>query len=142
MWAELVKTLAHYPKAVLSVVDAEGYPYSLRVTFEVDDSAQVLWLDVPESANLQVGPAGLLCHYHDDLLWNQTNFVVKGKLEQRGHEWRFTPTQFFPGAGKMISTVKLLMNGRRTANEYLKKRNLPRPQIPWAELEAVKNSVK
>src|SRR5690348_17050748 len=99
MWAELVKTLARYPKAILSVSDAEGYPYSIRVAFEVDDTAQVLWLDVPESAKLQSGSASLLCHYHDDLLWNQTNFVVRGTLENRGHEWRFTPTQMTGGAG-------------------------------------------
>jgi hypothetical protein len=142
MWAKLVKDLAHYPKAVLNVVDADGYPFSVRVSFEVDNSAQVLWLDIPVSASVQAGPASLLCHYHDEFLWNQTNFVVRGTLENRGHEWRFIPASVTPGAGKSMNTFKLLINGRRTADAYLKKRNLPRPQIPWDQLAAVKNSVK
>jgi hypothetical protein len=126
----------------LSTIDAEGYPYSIRVTYEVDDTAQVLWLDMPESANLEAGPAGLLGHYHDDLLWNQTNFVVRGTLEKRGRDWRFTPTQLIPSAGSAMGAVKFIFNGQRTAKQYLAKRNIPRPQVPWAELEAVKNSVK
>ena len=59
MWDELVGLLADFGSAVLTGVDASGYPFSLRCQPEPDGVAQVLRVRVPQYANIQPGPAGL-----------------------------------------------------------------------------------
>jgi len=137
MWADLVKRLARYPSAVLTGLDGAGYPFSLRCVPEPDSARQVLRLALPDYANLQAGPASLLCHDHDDQLWNQTNVVVRGALEQAEGAWLFRPAQLLEGAGAGMSMLRQLRDGRRAAGRYLAKRGLARPRIPWDQLKAI-----
>ena len=137
MWAEVVKHLARYPTAVLTSLDAEGYPFSVRCVPEPVAAEQALRLALPGYVAWQSGPAGLLCHQHDEQLWNQTNFVLRGRLEPAAGAWLFRPTQLIEGAGAGQNPLGQVRDGRRAAQRYLDKRGLQRPRIPWDQLHAI-----
>ena len=140
MWAELEKYLPMFETAVLNVTDAEGYPYSVRCRPAPDRSAGVLRLGPSRGAALRAGPASLLCHSHDEHTWNQKIFVLRGRLEEDGTGWAFRPEKFVPsiGIGSALGVVRAVVGMRRAAAAYLQKRGLPRPRVPWREIEAVK----
>jgi hypothetical protein len=137
MWDDLMRHLRKYPTAVLTVMDVDGYPFSIRCVPETDEARQVLRVGLPGYVHPQAGPAGLLCHFHDDLLWKQTNFIARGTLEPDGHNWIFTPVRLIEGAGAGMSLTRQLRNGRRSAKRYLERRELSRPRVPWAHLSAI-----
>jgi hypothetical protein len=144
LWDEIVKHLVDFSSAVLTGVDEAGYPFSVRCKPEPDNSAQVLRVQLPEDTCIQPGPAGLLCHTHDDWLWNLKNFIVRGTLEQDAQGWILRPQHFTPGAGigGLLGMVKFLRSGRRVTKRYLDKRGLARPSIPWNKIHAVWAEVK
>jgi hypothetical protein len=41
-----------------------------------------------------------------------------------------------------LSNLRLLRNGRRTAKRYLAARGLPRPAIPWAHYQQLKDQAR
>lgn len=143
MWTEIEKNLPRFETAVLNVPDKDGYPYSVRCRAEQDRRAGVLRLDLAEGVNVQPGPASLLCHRHDEELWNQKIFLLRGRLEGVEDGVIFSPEKFIPsiGTGGMKGIVRMLIGARRATTAYLKKRGLARPSIPWAEIEAVKEDV-
>lgn len=140
MWPKLVKNLALFSSAVLTGRDADGYPYSLRCIPQPDQAQHVLRLTLPADATLQTGPAGLLCHSHDEQLWDLKSFLVQGQLERVADGWVFRPQKFTPSAGlngpfgELITLVK----ARRVAQRYLEKRRLPRPSVPWEAIKALR----
>jgi len=140
MWTEIEKYLPQFESSVLNARDAEGYPYSVRCRPEQDRPAGVLRIDSAEETNLQPGPASLLCHNHDEELWNQRIFLLRGELEEAGEGHVFRPEKFIPsiGIGGPIGVMRTLLGMRKASAAYLKRRGLPRPRIPWAEIEAVK----
>jgi hypothetical protein len=140
MWTEIEKNLPQFETAVLNVPDQDGYPYSVRCRAELDRPAGILRLDLAEEANIQPGPASLLCHRHDEELWNQKIFLLRGKLEGVEGGLVFRPEKFIPsiGTGGAAGVVRMLTGARRATMAYLKKRGMARPSIPWAEIEAVK----
>jgi hypothetical protein len=139
MWPDIVRRLPQFPSAVLSGVDGSGYPVSVRCTPQPDGAAQVLRLALPAGLDLQPGPAWLLCHRHDERLWNLKAFAVPGRLEQDAAGWLLRPRRFLPGIGigGLWSYVRYLVDARRNAHRYLERRGLPRPKIPWDELTAM-----
>jgi hypothetical protein len=139
VWNDLVKHLAAFSSAVLTGVDAAGYPFSLRCQPVPDAEAQVLRVTVPAYANLQPGPAGLLCHQHDAWLWQLKSFLVRGALVRDAQGWVFRPEQLTPGAGigGLLGMVNFVQRGRRTAQQYLTKRQLARPRIAWDQIQAL-----
>lgn len=140
MWTELVHELKDFPTAVLTCVDSSGYPFSIRCTPDPDDESQRLRLELPEYIDFQAGPAWLLCHKHDEALWNLKSFAVKGRLGQddRGC-WLFLPEKYIPGAGigGLKAMVKFVQDGRRSTKRYLEKRDLPRPAIAWDTIHSI-----
>ena len=70
MWAELMKNLKAYPSAVLTGLDLEGFPFSVRCIPQPDPVEKILLVQLPPLAPIQPGPAGLLCHSHDEQLWS------------------------------------------------------------------------
>jgi hypothetical protein len=89
------------------------------------------------------GPAGLLCHHHDEQLWSLRSFLLKGTLEQTGHDWVLRPRQLVAGMDTTpLSNLRLLRNGRRTTRRYLAVRGLPRPTIPWAHYQQLKDQAQ
>jgi hypothetical protein len=142
MWTEITQRLPDYPSAVITGVGAAGYPFSVRCKPQANSVTQSLQVQIPAGAPIQPGPASLLCHKHDEQFWNQRSFLVWGVLQQeRG--WVFYPKRFTPGAaGDLISLMRFILSARRTAKQYLDKRNLPQPTIPWHELHQLWAEVK
>lgn len=139
MWAEIIKEMADFSTAVLTSVDASGYPFSIRCEPNQDSGDQVLRLQIPEHIQFQSGPAGLLFHKHDESLWNLKSFMLRGLLEQDAQGWFFRPLMYTPGAGigGLPAMVKFVQNGRRCTKLFLEKRHLPRPVIDWDTVHAL-----
>jgi hypothetical protein len=144
MWDRLVKYLATFSSAVITGMDAEGYPFSVRCTPRIDHAQQVLRIEIPADVPIQRGPAGLLCHSHDEWLWSLKSFLVRGALEQVGNEWTFHPRQLIPGGGVAgpLGDMRALLHARRIARRYLEKRGLPRPAIPWGAIKALREECR
>jgi len=139
MWSEIVKEMTDFSAAVLTSVDASGYPFSIRCKPNPDPVAQVLRVQLPEHIQFRPGPAGLLYHKHDESLWNLKSLTLRGLLEQDAQGWFLRPLKYTPGAGigGLAAMVKFVQEGRRSANQYLVKRNLPRPVIAWNTVHAM-----
>jgi len=137
MWDSLLRKLRQYPSAILTAQDSSGYAYSVRCIPEPDRKRQALKITLPEYVEMQPGPAGLLCHYHDDLLWNQTNFVLRGTLEHEAGQWIFRPLTLVEGAGAGMNLIRQIRDGRQSAKLYLAKHGVKRPAIPWSKLAAI-----
>jgi hypothetical protein len=144
MWPEIVKYLSQFPNAVLTGLDRDGYPFSLRCTPQVDETNQVLRIANTGGAPLQPGPAGLLCHSHNEQIWDLKSFQVLGRLEQTPEGWVFRPERFLPGNGitGMSGQMQFIFKSRAEAAKYLQKRGLPRPQVHWDEFKALRDEVK
>ncbi len=143
MWDELTGLLAEYESSVITGVDINGYPVSLRCNPRVDVDAKVLRYDLPENLGIQPGPASLLCHKHDEWLFNMTSFGVRGVLERDGDSWLLHPKRIIPGAGLgPMDLLNLVRNGRKNTKRYLERRGLARPKIPWDEVKAAYKDVK
>jgi hypothetical protein len=97
MWHEVVRRLPRFSGAVLTGLDSDGDPVSVRCRPTLDQQAQVLRVLVPDGLGMVPGPAGLLCHQHDDQLWGLKSFVLRGTLERTGHGWVFRPHQLVRG---------------------------------------------
>lgn len=52
MWDEVTKGLAQFPDAVLTGVDADGYPLSIRCQPQVDTPNQVLRVPMASDIDL------------------------------------------------------------------------------------------
>ena len=115
MWAEIEKYLPLFESAVLNASDGEGYPYSVRCHPEQDRPAGIFRIDLSEGTNVQAGPASLLYHSHDEELWNQKIFLLRGRLEGVGDGLVFRPEKFIPsiGTGGMTGVVRMLIGARR-----------------------------
>ena len=143
MWPEIVKRLPRFASAVLTGLDRDGDPVSLRCQPTLDHHAQVLRVAVPDGLGMVAGPAGLLCHHHDEQLWSLRSFLLRGTLEQTDHDWVFRARQLVAGMDTTpLSNLRLLRNGRRTARRYLAARGLPRPTIPWAHYQLLKDQAQ
>ncbi len=140
MWGEIVRLLPDFENAVLTGLDAEGYPYGVRCRPRADSTRRVIGVPLPAHAPVQVGPASLLCHAHDEELWNLRSFLVRGVLRREGEGWVFEPRAFVPGAGVggPMGMVRFVRGSRQNAERYLKKRGLTRPSIPWNRINEIK----
>ena len=144
MWDEIVKHLAGFESAVLTGLDAEGYPYSVRCRPRADPVRRVLRIRLPAAVPFRPGSASLLCHSHDENMWHLRSFLVRGELSSDARGWRLDPLRFVPGAGigGPVGMVRFVIGSRRNARRYLERRGLPRPRVPWAEIVAIKARVK
>lgn len=144
MWAELEHHLPGFPTAVLTARDPAGYPFSVRCRPLLDRTARLVRLELAPGLPLQPGPASLLCHRHDEQLWSQRSFLVRGQLERPADGWAFRPVQFVPGAGLggIRGLFGFVFGSRRAAARYLRARGLARPRVPWDEIEAIKAEVE
>jgi hypothetical protein len=140
MWAEISEHLPDFESAVVTGVDSGGYPYSVRCRTTLDVGARTLQPEMPPDTPIRPGPASLLCHRHDEDLWNLKSFLVRGTLSPEGRGWSFRPERFIPGAGigGPMGMVRFVVGSRRNVRRYLKRRGLARPRIPWKEYEAIK----
>jgi hypothetical protein len=143
MWREITRRIGRYDSAVLTFADEEGYPFSLRCRPVADEAAQILRLALPAGLAPTPGKAGLLWHTHDEHLSNQWSLLVRGELTRDERGWLLRPTQVVPGIEQSpMAMYRFVRDSRRKAAAYLAARGLPRPQIPWEELEAVKRRAR
>jgi hypothetical protein len=135
--------MGRFSSAVLNSIDAAGYPYNVRCHPQADEATMTLRLDIPASLELQPGKASLLWHKHDQQLWNQVSFLVRGTLARDDQGWLLQPSQYVAGIEQSpMAFYRFLRESRRKAAAYLAARKLPRPTIPWNDIEAVKRRVK
>jgi hypothetical protein len=138
-YAATARRLPGFTSAVLAGYDAAGLPTLVRVRPAA--AGGVLSFDVPPGEEPAPGRAALLCHSHDERLWNLQSFVVAGDLAGAGATWRLTPARYIPGGGDTtgpLAVIAELRKLRRTAAGYLDRRGLARPSIPWREYDDVK----
>lgn len=134
MWAEAAKWLRKYNDAVLTALDADGYPVSLRISHEAYDAATgELVADIPEELHAAEGPANLLCHYHDEKMWNISAVQIKGRICQRDGRWVFVSTRF--DAPSKLAMLYFIRNARNSGQKYLDKRGLSRPEVDWVAIK-------
>jgi hypothetical protein len=138
VWDEAAKWLNKFPEAVLTAVDRDGYPVSYRVSTSAYDKAsgELPVSPPPDPVDVADGPAGLLCHSHDEKLWNLQMISVTGALERRGGAWVFRTESFKPPS--KLAVLEFVRNLRRSAQRYLDKRGLERPQVNWQAIDEIK----
>lgn len=131
MWAEAAKAIAKFSEGVVTALDTRGYPVSVRLlSLPYNGANGELPVSFPEALDVAPGPANLLCHFHDDKLWNMRAVSVKGRVEARAGRWVFVTTAYQPE-----STLAMIKRMRRSGETYLEKRGLPPPVI---DFDAVK----
>jgi hypothetical protein len=137
MWHELVKHLGTFSSAALTGLDKHGYPYSIRCLPVIDRARKVLVIHVCEDCEVLPGLGCLLCHSHDERIWNLKSFIAKGLIERDGDLLYFRPHQFIPGMGirGVKGYMRFVADGRRNAKRYLEARGLRRPNVDWSEME-------
>ncbi|TNM70290.1 pyridoxamine 5'-phosphate oxidase family protein [Streptomyces sp. NP160] len=128
--------------AVLSWPRPDGAPRSVRVLLPEGPAGGGagggLVITVPQDEDVQEGPATLLAHSHDELLWNQRVTGAWGTVRRTGDGWRFTPERLageFPTSP--LGVLAFARRSRATAQRYLQRRGLPRPAVAWDEYEAL-----
>lgn len=139
MWSELYKYSAQFKSAVLTGVNADGYPYSVRCTPTFDEFRFALYIGLANELAIEPGRASLLYHQHNEQLWDLKMFLVRGFLEYDTERWVFYPGQLILGNGLRhpLHDIAAIMRMRRAAKQYLHRRGLERPSIPWAEIKAL-----
>lgn len=136
MWDDLVRHLGGFPDGVLTWVDGDGCPASVRCLPRADHDRRVLSLGRVPGATPSAGPASLLCHSHDDRLGRLRSFLVRGQLGPDGPDWVLTPGALVPGPGVAgpLADLRTFLAARRRAGRYLARRQLARPAVPWQRL--------
>ncbi|MEP7359211.1 MAG: hypothetical protein ABI847_18310 [Anaerolineales bacterium] len=139
MWTQLEKHLPEFANAVLSGLDPAGDPYGVRCWPVLEPGQQRLRLPLAPTLPLQPGPACLLCHTHDEHLWNLKSFVVRGTLEGDDLDWVLIPRQFIPGMGigGWRSYMHFVRHGRAATRAYFAQRGQPYPVVRWDQLMAL-----
>lgn len=132
-WSRLLPT---FPSAVLTVPDPSGYPYSLRCQTR-ENGHGAICLALPEWVDFAPAPASLLCHRHDERLWNLRSFVLRGSLERDAKGWLLKPREFVPGMGVdgILGWLRFIRDARLRTIRYLRRHNQAWPSVDWKEIE-------
>jgi hypothetical protein len=88
----------------------------------------VVW---PGNFAITEGPATVLCHYHDEKLWNIATMQIKGRLERRADGWVFASSAFTPPSGLLLAFWRLAKSNRAAGQRYLDKRGVKPPRVNW-----------
>jgi len=137
---ELATILEEYPSAVVSGVGQDGYPLSLRCNPILNHGSTILNIQLPASLPLAEGDASLLCHSHNEQLFDLRSVTIEGRLEKAGDIWQFHPTKVTQvmGRSRVLEFIEdVILKPRRNTRKYLAKANLPRPKISWARLKVL-----
>jgi hypothetical protein len=132
------RRLPEFGTAVLTAFDEDGNPTLARVRPTADAASRSFSIDT--DAPLRPGRASLLCHSHDELLWNLRSFVAAGDLIRDGESWTLRPDRFIPGGSDKlgpIAMIKIIRELRGTARRYLERRGLSRPTIDWQDIDTL-----
>jgi hypothetical protein len=141
-WAAVARELRRYDSAVVVARDERGYPVSVRCAPVSDERTATFIVPIPDGLGIAVGPAWLLCHFHDERFWSLRSFGARGLLERSDGDWRFRPTAFVAGVGDIAAAVRMYVGARGRARRYLAARGLKPPEIRWDQINAIKRQVK
>jgi hypothetical protein len=141
-WREVARELRRYDSAVISARSRDGYPVSFRCLPVPDERTGTFEVSIPDALGVEVSPAWLLCHFHDEKFWSLRSFGARGLLEHTDVGWRFRPTSFVAGMGGIAASIRLFIGGRRRAQRYLAARGLTPPEIAWERITAIKHEVR
>ncbi|BBZ52294.1 hypothetical protein H7H82_04270 [Mycobacterium heidelbergense] len=141
MWSDAAKGLAKFDEAMVTALDPAGYPVSIRQMTPCYDEATgeftVVW---PRGLSVSAGPAIVLCHSHDEKLWNIKQIQIKGRLERRADRWVFITTGFHrPPASQLGVFWRLARDMRRAGRRYLDQRGLEAPTVNWKALQVLRD---
>ncbi len=144
MWNDRLAALTgKYPTAVLSIVDPNGYPLSVRCTVRLDAARQVAVIaDPPALAMAWRGKACLLFHQFNEGLEGLRQIVILGELNGENRLLTLQVSRFvtangrqdtdqMPHASSPWQMVQFFWLGRRNARAYLARRDEPWPPIPF-----------
>lgn len=141
MWAEAAKWLAKYPEVVVTALDADGYPVSVRQSgSRYDPGTGELPVALPDALRPASGAANLLCHKHDESLQNLSSIQIRGTLDRRDDEWVFVSSAFTPPPRFALWHLSKRM--RVSARRYLAKRQLAAPEVNWAAIAEIWREVR
>lgn len=136
MWTEAAQWLGKFDEAVLTALDADGYPVSIRIDpRNYDATTGTLPATFPSALRATAGPANLMSHSHDEKMWHLNAIQIKGRLESRDGGWVFQSTNF--DAPSKLAFIQFLANTRTGGQKYLDKRGLPHPAINWAAIKEI-----
>jgi hypothetical protein len=94
---------------------------------------------LPSELRAVEGPANLLCHYHDEKMWNIQAVGIKGRVVERDGTWVFQSTDF--NAPSKLAILSFVKNARTSAQKYLDKRGLKRPAVNWDAIKEIQRRV-
>jgi hypothetical protein len=136
---KIARYLHMFHDAVLTGIDARGYPVSIRCKPELDETEQVLRVQLPPGIQIEAGQANILCHSHDEKLQHHhlKSFALQGTLERQGDSWHFHIQRLLPGMNMAGAPgpIATITNTRRTMKQILQKRGLQQPEIPWEQFK-------
>jgi hypothetical protein len=147
MWNERLAALtSEYASAVLSIVDPDGYPVSVRCHARLDAARQIFTFPTPPAQAMSWrGKACLLFHQFNERLEGLRQIVILGELYCEEGLLMLKVSKFvtangrentdrMPHASSPIHMLQFFWLGRRKANAYLAKRGTPWPPIPYDEI--------
>lgn len=138
LFDEVSDIFERYDSAVLTYVEANGYPLSIRCQPIPDKNTKTLSLSLARGVDIPAGEASLLCHSHDDLLNNLHSVSIRGKLDKQDSQYLFHPEELIYGLGNGNFFKDVIQNAilhpGRNAKRFLTKHNLERPKIDWDKL--------
>ena len=150
MWnKQLAARACEYPSGVLSIVESNGYPISVRCTVRLDETRQAFTIPTPPPvAGEWRGKACLLFHHHNERLEGLRQLVILGELVREEGLLTLRVSKFvtangrsdtdqLPHAGSPLHMLQFWWLGRHKAHSYLEKRGTPWPPIPYQEIEQV-----
>jgi hypothetical protein len=73
-------------------------------------------------------------------MWKLQMVTIKGKLEKASGEWVFCSETFNPPS--RLAFVDFIRGARKSAQRYLDKRDLPRPEVNWSAIKDAQRRAK
>jgi hypothetical protein len=138
VWDERIDELGQrYENAVLSFVDADGFPFAARLPVVLDRAARTIEIagDLP-STPLRAGRACLTAHEHDPDFAYMCSFQVRGQLTHEKGRLLLYPQKLIGGfempptssLARHSANLRTMLRYRRTARRVLaERRPQPRP---------------
>ncbi len=141
MWAEAAKWLGKFDEAVLTMLDSDGYPASVRVDSRAYDPATgELPATLPGALHVVEGPANLLCHYHDEKLWKLNAIQHQGSGSRIEMAHGCSPH----GVQRAVETGDVVVHqGNAVLGQEIPRQARSRPsEVDWAAVKEIQRRAK
>jgi hypothetical protein len=126
-WDDRMEELGQlYPRAVVSLVAPDGFPFSVRLPIELDRSARRLRIGgAPVGVPWQPGLVCVTAHDHSPAFKWQRNFQVRGDLVEDEGAWSVIPRRLVGGfelpPGSLLARTRLNMKKMRRYRKIAKR---------------------